>query len=232
MSRFGARCSRFKQVMTAKGPVNRCAGFITTGSGASAAADEDAGAGHAADDFGDDFGDFGLGLGSEGVAGPLIGGGAAQVGTLAIRLAAKNSPTLQKWAPAIGAAVGMAASGALMLSPRFRATGLSGLITAALVGIPRQIEDLLMGSAMKDYLGVITAEQEMAGAYGFGDEYAGYGQMGDEYAGYAALGAQQDVQLLDGQLGVTVAEQEMNGPGDVELLGSGNGFGSNFLAAQ
>jgi hypothetical protein len=226
MSKQGARCSRFQTVQTAKGPVRRCAGFITDG-GASVAADS--GASHAADDFGDDFGDFGLGLSSEGVAGPLIGGGAAQVGTLAIRLAAKNSPTLQKWAPAIGTAVGMAASAAMMLSPRFRNVGISGMITAALVGIPRQVEDLLMGSAMKDYLGVITAEQEMAGAYGFGDEYAGY-QMGagDEYAG---LGA-QDVQLLDGQLGVTVAEQEMNGPGDVELLGSGNGFGSNFLAAQ
>jgi hypothetical protein len=234
MSTFGARCSRFKQVMTAKGPVNRCASFIND-SGASAAADSGA---SAAADWGDDFGDdFGFGMGRAELAGPLIGGGLAQVGTLAIRLLFKNSPGLQKWAPALGTVLGAGVSGAMMMSPRFKSVGLSGIVTAALVGVPRQVEDILMGSAMKDYLGVITAEQEMAGAYaGFGDEYAGY-QMGDEYAGYqmgdeyAGLGAQQDVQLLDAGLGVITAEQEMNGPGDVELLGAA-GFGSNFLAAQ
>jgi hypothetical protein len=228
MSKYGAQCSRFKTVQTPKGLVRRCASF-SGNSGASVAADS--GSSEAAD-WGDDFGDdFGFGAGRAEIAGPLIGGGFAQVGALAIRLLFKNSPNIQKWAPAIGTAVGAGISGAMMLSPRFKQVGISGILTAALVGIPRQVEDLLMGSAMKDYLGVITAEQEMAGAYGFGDEYAGY-QMGDEYAGYAGLGAQQDVQLLDSQLGVTVAEQEMNGPGDVELLGSGSGFGSNFLAAQ
>jgi hypothetical protein len=232
MSRFGARCSRFKQVMTAKGPVNRCASFKDDSGGALVAADSGA---SAAADWGDDFGDdFGFGAGRAEIAGPLIGGGLAQVGALAVRLLFKDSPTLQKWAPTIGTVLGAGVSGAMMMSPRFKQVGISGILTAALVGIPRQVEDILMGSAMKDYLGVITAEQEMAGAYaGFGDEYAGY-QMGDEYAGYAGLGAQQDIQLLDGSagLGVITAEQEMNGPGDVELLGSGNGFGSNFLAAQ
>lgn len=231
MSKYGARCSRFKTVQTPDGrAVKRCASFQDNG-GALVAADSGA---SAAADWGDDFGDdFGFGAGRPEFAGPLIGGGLAQVGSLAVRMLFKNSPNLQKWAPAIGTVLGAGVSGAMMMSPRFKAAGMSGILTAALIGIPRQIEDILMGSAMKDYLGVITAEQEMAGAYaGFGDEYAGY-QMGDEYAGYAGLGAQGDVQLLDSGLGVTVAEQEMNGPGgDVELLGSGSGFGSNFLAAQ
>jgi hypothetical protein len=205
---FGARCNRFKRVMTASGPAMRCSNF---GEG----------------DFGDDFG---LGEARDHIAGPLIGGGVAQVGTLATRLLFKDSPLLQKYAPIIGTALGAAASGAMMLSPRFKSTGISGIITAALVGIPRQIEDLLMGSAMKDYLGVITAEQEMAG-YGLGDEYAGYG-FGDEYAGLGAQ--QQDIQLLDGGggLGVITAEQEMNGPADIEMLGGSSGFGANFLASQ
>lgn len=208
MSSFGARCTRFKRVMTASGPSMRCAAF---GEG----------------DFGDDFG-FG-GEGRDHIAGPLIGGGVAQVGTLATRLLFKDNATLQKWAPAIGTLLGAGASGAMMLSPKFKNTGISGIITAALVGIPRQIEDLLMGSAMKDYLGVITAEQEMAGAGYLGDEYAGYG-FGDEYAGLGAQ--QQDIQLLDSNLGVITAEQEMNGPGDIEMLGGGSGFGANFLSPQ
>lgn len=170
------------------------------------------------DDFGDDFGDFGAGLGRDSIAGPLVGGGVTNVGILATKLMWKNNPKISKWAGLIGTLLGGGVSAAMMLSPRTRSTGLSGLLTAALVGVPRQIEDMLAtpSAPLKDYLGVITPEQEMAG-YGLGQDDLG-----------------QDIQLLDSGagssvLGTIVPEREMSGAGDVELLGNA-GFGSNFLA--
>jgi hypothetical protein len=173
--------------------------------------------------FGDGDGEMGLiGDGRDHIAGPLIGGGATQVGTLALKMLFKTNATVQKYAPALGTLIGAAAGAGMMLSPRFRAAGLSAIITSAVVGLPRQIEDMLMGGDTKGYLGVITAEQELQGYY----------------AGMGAFGADpsQDVQLLDagggstGMLGVITAEQEMNGAGDVEMLGGGSGgFGANFL---
>lgn len=164
--------------------------------------------------------DFG-GLESEGVAGPLIGGGVAQVGLLATKLLGKNSPTMIKYAPLIGTLLGGAASAALYFTGR-RAIGISGMVTAAIVGLPRQLEEMLVAQGvMKDYLGVITAEQEMAGYFGANEA---------------------PVEMLGGGgFGVITAEQEMAGAGDVEMLGadngiemlgSGAGFGSNFLSAQ
>lgn len=159
-----------------------------------------------------------LGAPREAVAGPLIGGGATQAAIMATRLLFKGKPNVTKWAGLIGAGVGAAVSGALMFSPRHRATGTAGLIVAALIGIPRQIEDMLEGAGMlKDsYLGVVTAEQAAMAGYGYDDGSAMMGVPG--------------VQLLDSGLGVTVAEQANMGAisDDVQMLGS-SGFGANFL---
>jgi hypothetical protein len=173
------------------------------------------------DEFGDDFG---LGLGQDHIAGPLVGGGVANVGILATKLMWKDKPAVTKWAGLIGTLLGGGVSAAMMMSPRTRGAGIAGLLTAAIVGVPRQLEDMLMGpapGATKDYLGVITPEAEMAG-YG-----GGFGEMGSDLS--------QDIQLLDSGagstsvLGITVPEREMSGASDVELLGNA-GFGSNFLA--
>jgi len=170
-------------------------------------------------DFGEydmgDFGDFGV-AGREHIAGPLIGGGIAQVATLATKLA---FPAKAKWAGAIGFLAGGIVSGILASRPRFRQVGISGLVTAALVGIPRQIEDLMTAPATtQGYLGVITPEQ------------------------IAGMGA-GDIELLDsgagaGTIGVITPEQagDMSGfgaQGDIEMMGAGgaSGFGSNFFAS-
>lgn len=178
-------------------------------------------------DYMDDYMEGGLGaaLSDPSIAGPLIGGGAAQVGALATRLLLKNKPNITKWAPTIGLAIGGGISAALIFSPRHRQTGIAGLLTAALVALPRQIEDLMLpaGGTMQDYLGLTTAEAEMSG-----------------YGGNS-FGA-PDVQLLDsgsgstGVLGTIVPEREMAGSDgfgagseDIQMLA---GFGSNFLASQ
>lgn len=171
-----------------------------------------------------DFGDFGrrrvrslhdFGAGMEHISGPLIGGGAAQVGMLATKLLFRAKPNIAKWGGLIGAAVGGGISGALIASPRHRAAGWAGLVTALLIGIPRQVEDMLGPSAgMAGYFGV-TVPEEIHG-YGFGESPI---QIMDAGAGST------------GVLGVTVPEEQMSGPGDIEMLG-GSGFGSNFLAAQ
>jgi hypothetical protein len=166
--------------------------------------------------------------GSDAIAGPLIGGGVATVGALAARMLFAGKPAA-KWSGLIGTLVGAGVVGALSaFSPRFKGTLIPGLITAAFVGVPRQLEEMLVDAGvLKDgYLGVVTPEQ-----------IAGYGGFGDDYS----MG-QSAVQLLDsgsgstGVLGVHVPEQingfgddNVAGPGDgVELLG---GFGSNFLSA-
>lgn len=146
-----------------------------------------------------------------GVTGALVGGGTAWVGMLATRYFGKTQPTALKYSGVIGAVAG-AAVGFAMLKKN-RAQGAAAIVTAAIVGLSRQIESLIPAGTLGDigdegvngYLGVITPEYEMSGA--------------------------GDVQLLtdggmDGGLGLITAEQEMNGAGDVQLLGSG--FGSNW----
>lgn len=173
-------------------------------------------------------GDELAGLGDPSIAGPLVGGGATQAVSLATRLLFKDKPKVTKWAPSIGLLVGGGISAALAFSPRHRQTGIAGLLTAALVAIPRQVEEMLASTGtMRDYLGLITPEQ-------------GLGYFGQD-AAPAALPAQTpDVQLLDsgsgstGVLGTIVPEREMAGANfgadeGVELLG---GFGSNFMAQQ
>lgn len=107
----------------------------------------------------DDFFDFG-GAGTEIVAGPLIGGGLAQLGILATR---KWLPSQAKWAGAIGAAVGTAAGAFMMSKPQHKEKGLAAVAVALLVGVPRQIEDLMLPSKLSgveqiDILGAYDAE--------------------------------------------------------------------------
>lgn len=176
----------------------------------------------------DDWGDFGDPEGRAHVTGPLVGGGAATVGIFVAKLLGKGKP-IAHWSGGLGFLLGAVTSGILMARPRTRAMGLSGLITAALVGIPRQLEDLMAQGTMKGYLGVITPEREM---YGAEEGMEGVTTAEQEMMGQVS----RDVQLLDsgsgstGVLGTIVPEQEMAGAGgDIELLGAG-GFGSNFFA--
>jgi len=224
---FGRRCERTKSVMTKYGRQTRCAKF--------------------SDGFGDDgmsgFGDdFGQGDKSS-IAGPLIGGGVAQIGTLATKLLFRGKK-IEKFGALIGLGLGGGLSAALAVSPRFRATGISGLITAGLVTLPRLLEDMIgPKTGLKDGFGVHTAERELAGVTT--EEMAGAEEM---------LGA--DIQLLDsggggGVQGVITTEQEMGGANEAQLFGAqqdltllgaqqnapvdllgGAGFGSNFLSAQ
>jgi hypothetical protein len=107
----------------------------------------------------DDFFDFG-GAGKEIVAGPLIGGGLAQLGIFAMR---KFAPSQAKWAGAVGTVLGAAAGAFLMSKPEHKEKGLAAVATAMLVGLPRQIEDLVMPAKLSgvdniDLLGAYDAE--------------------------------------------------------------------------
>jgi hypothetical protein len=112
----------------------------------------------------DDFLDFG-GAGTEIVSGPLIGGGLAQLGILGTR---KFLPAKAKWAGAIGAALGVVAGGLLMRKPQHKEKGLAAVAVALLVGVPRQIEDLMMPSKLSgvENLDILSAyDAEMGGGY-------------------------------------------------------------------
>jgi hypothetical protein len=163
--------------------------------------------------------DFGGALDTPGIAGPLIGGGVAQVGTLAAKLLFQGKAP-SKWAGLIGAVTG-AAVGAGMMFTRHRDVGISALVTALLIGVPRQLEDLLAPGSMSGYgLGVITPT-----------ELAAWGAEAE-----AQAAGQPVVQLLSpgSGMGIHVPEtldgsDDMGGPSPVEMLG---GFGSNFMNAQ
>lgn len=147
------------------------------------------------------------------IAGPLIGGGATQIGIMLAHLHAKKNPKALRHAGLHGAVVGGLVAGALAMSKKHRATGISALVTVGILTMPRILEGLMgLGhreEQLKDAeLGIITPEQ------------------------YQALsGADDAVQLLgggSGTFGTHVAEELHGAPADgVELLGSG--FGSNFL---
>jgi len=148
------------------------------------------------------------------LAGPLVGGGVTQVGSLATKLIWKDNPDVAKWAPAIGFGLGGIVSGILAFRPATRDVGITGLVTALLLALPQQLENLMMGSeGSTEGWGVVTPEMEMMG-----------------------LGAEAPIQLLDsgGGMGVTVPEQGgMQGGGmgqtpPVELLGGGASFGATF----
>jgi hypothetical protein len=168
------------------------------------------------------------GFGSAGdhahIAGPLIGGGATQIGIMLAHLHAKKNPKALRHAGLHGALLGGIVSGALMLSPKHRATGISALVTVGIMAAPRLLEGFMgLGhreeTAAMNGLGIITPEQYQA--------LSDSGEFGD---------GDPAVQLLDsgsgstGVLGTHVAEELHGPPADgVELLG--NGFGSNFLSA-
>lgn len=159
------------------------------------------------------------------IAGPLIGGGACQVGIMLAHLHAKKNPSALRHAGLHGAILGGLVAGGLAMSKNHRETGLSALATVAIITLPRIVEGFMgLGhrheDSMHGYLGTITAS---------------------DYQGLSGDG-EPEVQLLDsgsgstGVLGTHVAEEMHNpfagaGDGPVELLGGGGGgaFGSNFL---
>jgi hypothetical protein len=117
----------------------------------------------------DDFFDFG-GAGTEIVAGPLIGGGLAELGILGTR---RFVPSQTKWAGAIGAALGTAVGVYLMRKPQHKEKGLAAVAVALIVGVGRQIEDLTMPSKLSgaeqiDILGAYNAEMGAYNAEEFG----------------------------------------------------------------
>jgi hypothetical protein len=108
--------------------------------------------------------DFFDGAGMETVSGPLIGGGLAQLGILGTR---KFLPGKAKYAGLIGAAIGGGVSAFLMSKPQHRQKGLAGLAVALLIGIPRQIEDLIMPARLSgdDQIALLGAYNAEMGAY-------------------------------------------------------------------
>ncbi len=136
--------------------------------------------------YGDSFFD---GPAMSGAKAPLIGGGVAQLGVIAVK---KFAPAYAKWSGAIGAVLGSAA--AYLLRRKLGEDGMGAAIAAALiVGVPRQVNDLMGGTLMGDDLGAYTAES-----------------LGDEYlSGFGADAS--GVQLLDSgsgstEMGVVTAE--------------------------
>lgn len=167
------------------------------------------------------FRGFGDGASRPEIAGPLIGGGATQLGIMLAHLHAKKNPAALRHAGWHGAIFGGLVSGALAMSQKHRQTGISALVTVGIMTIPRILEGF-MG---------LGHREESAAMHGLGIV------VPSEY--HSLSGADEPVvQLLDagagvaGTFGTTVAE-ELQGAGDdmpVEILG--NGFGSNFLSAQ
>lgn len=155
--------------------------------------------------------DFFNGPTMETITGPLVGGGGAQLGILATR---KFLPAKAKWAGLIGAAIGVGASALLMRKDRDK--GIAGIAVALLVGLPRQIEDLMLPSKLSgadtDLLGAYTSEM---GAY------------------TSEMGAASPVTILNsgsgstGLIGAVAPEEGMAGDlgADVEIQDSG-AFGS------
>lgn len=155
------------------------------------------------------------------IAGPLIGGGATQIGIMLAHLHARKNPRALRHAGWTGALLGGLVSGALALSSKHRATGISALVTVGVMAAPRILEGL-MGLGHRDEtqamngLGIITPEQ--------------YQALSD-----ASSADDPAVQLLDagagstGVFGTHVAEEVRPlGDSPVELLGGG--FGANFMS--
>ena len=156
------------------------------------------------------------------IAGPLIGGGAVQIGIMLAHLHARKNPKALRHAGLHGLILGALVGGGLAASHKHRQTGISALATVAIMTIPRILEGFMgLGhreetSAMNG-LGIITPEQ---------------------YQALSDSGGDPAVQLLDsgngstGVFGTHVAEEihPLAGPPaeGVELLGGG-GFGANFL---
>jgi hypothetical protein len=165
------------------------------------------------------FGDAG---GRAYIAGPLIGGGATQIGIMLAHLHAKRNPKALRFAPSVyGSVLGGLVGTALLFSDKYRETGVAALVTTGIMIAPRILEGF-MGLGHREEqlkeaeLGIITPEQYQA--------LSGFGA--DDPA----------VQIMDsgsgstGMLGTHVAEE-------VHPLGAGAsdyvemmGFGANFLS--
>jgi hypothetical protein len=169
--------------------------------------------------------DFFDGAGMETMSGPLIGGGLAQLGILGTR---KFLPAQAKYAGLIGALVGGGVSAYLMSKPEHRQKGLAGLAVALLVGIPRQIEDLIMPSKLSgaDQIDLLSAYNAEMGAY----NAEGMGAYSTE--GMNGLEGEGGVDILNSGSGSTgmlaaIVPENMAGDlgADVEIQDAG-AFGS------
>ncbi len=142
------------------------------------------------------------------ISGPLAGGGAAQLGILGTR---KFLPAQAKYAGLIGTLLGVGVGYLLMRKDRDK--GIAAMATAALVGLPRQIEDMMMpsrlaGSDDVDLLGAYTSEM---GAY------------------TSEMGGPSPIEVLNsgsggtGLIGAVVPEESMAGDlgADVEIQDAG-----------
>jgi hypothetical protein len=165
------------------------------------------------------FRGFGSSLSDPSIAGPLIGGGATQVGVMLAHLHAKKNPKALRHAGLHGLVLGGLVGGALAMSSKHRATGISALVTVGIICVPRIVEG---------FMGLGHRHEEQLQGFGtiVPQALQGFGEP--------------EVQLLDsgsgstGVLGTHVAE-ELHGMGNadgVEIMGAGASFGSNFLASQ
>jgi hypothetical protein len=155
--------------------------------------------------------DFFDGPTMQSISGPLVGGGVAQLGILGTR---KFLPAKAKWAGLIGAALGVGASYLLMRKDHEK--GVAGIAVALLVGLPRQLEDMMLPSKLSgsdtDLLGAYTSEM---GAY------------------TSEMGEASPIEVLNsgsggtGVIGAVVPEESMAGDlgADIEIQDSG-AFGS------
>jgi len=111
--------------------------------------------------FSDTYGDSFLdGPEMQAAKGPLIGGGLAQLGAIAVR---KFMPSQAKHAPLIGLLIGGGVSGFLMTKPQYKETGAAGLATALIVSLPALLDEYMGTSMLKDAdLSAYTSEM---GAY-------------------------------------------------------------------
>jgi hypothetical protein len=129
--------------------------------------------------YGDSFFD---GPAMSGAKAPLIGGGVAQLGIILVK---KFAPGYAKYAGAIGALLGSGA--AYAMKGKLGPEGMGAAIATALViGVPRQLNDLMGGTLMGDDFGAITAEN--LGDFGmFGADAQGV-QLLDSGSGGTEMG--------------------------------------------
>jgi len=169
------------------------------------------------------FGNFGSDHAS--IAGPLIGGGATQLGIMLAHLHAKKNPKALRHAGLHGAVLGGLVGTALALSSKYRQTGISALVTVGIMSAPRLLEG---------FMGLGHRQEQLKEA-----EINGFGVITPEE--YHALSGADDpaVQLLDSGSGGTgfgthVAEEyrPLGAANDIGVELLGNGFGSNFLTQQ
>lgn len=188
------------------------------------------------DDFSMDGG-FGAGIGRD-LAGPLIGGGVTQVATLATKMLGRGKK-IEKWGAGVGLGAGILVSGILAFRQSTRDIGITGLVVAGLVGLPRLIEDLMGPAAgsTAGYLGIHTAEADMAGYLGADDSAIQLLDSGGGLGVGAGLGViTAEEEVMAGAMGAGVPDVALLGAqrSEAELFGSGGGaaFGANFLSHQ